>query len=177
MYSYILGWDFNFFSKCLLWNTLLFTLMHLWSNCHPCCCHRFLPEVAEVAWWIFSGRLNVCLEPMSRAPIRAPSQYSPLFLGHRHQSFTVWSHFVSGVGGGPTRREVLWLAQCTCQLRPHLGGVAVRPAHWREAKGWSPWAPLHTHSIITSIFSNGKTLHPLLKTPKFLNQDVQQQRY
>ena len=47
--------------------------MHPWSNCHPCCCYRFLPEVAEVAWWIFSGRLNVRLEPMSRAPIRAPA--------------------------------------------------------------------------------------------------------
>ena len=129
--------------------------MHLWSYCHSCCfrfSYQKLHGGSSAEDWM------CVLSRWAEPPIRAPSQSSPLFWGHRHHSFTVWSHFVSGVGGGPTRREVLWLAQCTCQLLPHLGGVWVRPAHWREAKGWLPVA-LKSSSMNSTPYTPHKNQH------------------
>ena len=94
--------------------------------------YRFIPEVA---CWIFSGRLNVCLVPMSRAPIRAPIRApfrapliqpfeatSPLF--HRLVPFCHWS----GWPPHTTRGSLT----CTCQLIQDCASAAM----WvGEAKG------------------------------------------
>ena len=109
------------------------------------------------------------------SPYSSPSPLIQPFWGHHRHSFTVWSHFVTGVGGRPTRRELLWLAQlhmshCTCQLLPSGGSVCVL-SHTLALtltlteKCWNPVASqspsIHPIHITHTIRNN------LPKTPNF----------